>query len=48
VDYFRREALAFFEREGKLRQEREQVRRKIMGSLEAPGLFGFEKPEPQR
>jgi hypothetical protein len=48
VDYFRREALAFFEREDRLRGGRERARRKIMGFLQATELFGFEEPEPQR
>lgn len=48
VDHFRREALAFFGREDRLRKDREQARRKIMNLLEATGLFGFEEPEPNR
>jgi hypothetical protein len=47
VDYFRQEALAFFQREGNLRKDREQARRKIMRLLAETGLFGFSEPEPQ-
>jgi hypothetical protein len=48
VDYFRREALGFFEREDRLRKDREKARRTIVGLLRETGLFGFQEPEPEK
>jgi hypothetical protein len=47
VEYFRQETLLFFQREGKLKKEREAARKKIMALLENSGLFGFSEPEPE-
>jgi hypothetical protein len=46
IDFFRREVVAFFKREGKLTKDREAARKKIMGILEPNNLFGFAEPEP--
>ncbi len=48
VESFRAGALAFFEREDRLKSGREQARKKIVGLLQASGLFGWEEPGPEK
>lgn len=45
VDWFLKEALAFFQREKNLKKGREQNRKKIVDLLRLQGLFGWEEPE---